>query len=80
MSPEQEAEESEQRFAAYVAQLASVMGHADRERPLGGLLYGSAHAAGAQERGTAGGTEAAWSCGRATPIAAALCGSGAVVG
>jgi SRSO17 transposase len=34
MSPEKEAEESEKRFAAYVDQLASVMGHADRERRL----------------------------------------------
>jgi SRSO17 transposase len=34
MSPEKEAEESEKRFAAYVDQLASVMGHADRARPL----------------------------------------------
>jgi SRSO17 transposase len=34
MNREQEAEESERRFAAYVDQRASVMGHADRERPL----------------------------------------------
>jgi hypothetical protein len=40
MNPEKEAEESEKRFAAYVAQLASVMGQADRARPLGDYCTG----------------------------------------
>jgi SRSO17 transposase len=34
MGTDQEATESEKRFAAYVEQLARVMGHADRKRPL----------------------------------------------
>jgi SRSO17 transposase len=32
--------ESEKRFAAYVEQLASVMGHADRKRPLNDYCTG----------------------------------------
>jgi SRSO17 transposase len=34
MGMDQEAEESEKRFAAYVEQLASAIGHAERKRPL----------------------------------------------
>lgn len=34
MGMDKEAEDSEKRFAAYVERLASVMGHADRKRPL----------------------------------------------
>jgi SRSO17 transposase len=34
MVKDQEAAESEQRFAAYIEQLAGVIGHADRKRPL----------------------------------------------
>ena len=37
---DQEATESEQRFAAYVEQLSKVMGHADRKRPLNDYCTG----------------------------------------
>ena len=40
MGTDQAAMESEERFAAYVEQLASVMGHADRKRPLNDYCTG----------------------------------------
>ena len=40
MGMEKEAAESEQRFAAYVERLSSVMGHADRKRPLNDYCTG----------------------------------------
>ena len=40
MGADQTALESEKRFAAYVEQLASVMGHADRKRPLNDYCTG----------------------------------------
>src|SRR5215470_4344678 len=40
MRMDQEATESEQRFAAYVEQLSKVMGHADRKRPLNDYCTG----------------------------------------
>jgi SRSO17 transposase len=40
MVKDQEAAESEKRFAAYVDQLGGVIGHADRKRPLGDYCMG----------------------------------------
>jgi SRSO17 transposase len=40
MEPENEAAESEKRFAAYIERLASVVGHADRNRPLNDYCTG----------------------------------------
>lgn len=72
--------QSEARFGAYVGAMMGVIGHADRRRPLRGLLHRSVAAGRAQERGAAGGGDRALAGGGAAPIAASLCGRGAVIG
>src|ERR1019366_7571556 len=63
---------SEVRFAAYVAGLSSVLGHADRIGPLR-VLHGSDTAGRAQECGTDGRQDGSGADGSAAPVAAAFC-------
>jgi hypothetical protein len=45
------------RFAAYVNEVTKVIGHADRERPVPGLLRRSAGDTGPAQRGADGGAD-----------------------
>ena len=73
MGMDQEAAESEKRFAVYVEQLASVMGHPARERPLRDYCTGLVMPLERKSVEPPGGADGTRSCKCPTSIAVALC-------